>query len=79
MDGRQRSMIFAKFKILGVTTADPQRVILSDILRRKVTSRAELSYTDAQEILADLDARIEAKEAAETAAAQDAAAEQVTP
>jgi hypothetical protein len=79
VDGRQRSQIFAKFKILGVTKADAQREILTDILHREVSSRAGLSYVDAQAVLADLDARIEAKEAAETAAAQDADAEQVTP
>ena len=50
--------------------------MLSDILRRPVSSRASLSYGDADAVLKDLQARVEAKEAArreEAAAEQDAA------
>jgi hypothetical protein len=75
IDGRQRSQIFAKLTILGITDAAQQRTILGDILRRPVSSRAGLSYRDAETVLKDLTARVEAKEAAEEAAEQDAAAE----
>jgi hypothetical protein len=77
IDGRQRSQIFAKLTILAITDATQQRTVLSDILRRKVTSRAELSWRDAEKVLEDLTARVEAKEAAlasvQAAAEQDAA------
>jgi hypothetical protein len=75
IDGRQRSQIFAKFAILGLTDAAQQRTVLGDILRRPVSSRAGLSYRDAETVLKDLTGRVEAKEAAEAAAEQDAAAE----
>lgn len=75
IDGRQRSQIFAKLTLLGITDAAQQRTVLGDILRRPVSSRAGLSYRDAEAVLKDLTARVEAKEAAEAAAAQDAAAE----
>ena len=74
IDGRQRSQIFAKFAILGITDATTQRETLAGILRRPVSSRASLSYRDAEAVLKDLQGRVEAKEAAE--AAQQAAAEQ---
>ena len=75
LDGRQRSQIFAKFTLLGITDATTQRETLAGILRRPVSSRASLSYRDAEAVLKDLQGRIEAKEAAEEAAEQDAAAE----
>jgi len=75
IDGRQRSLIFAKFGILGITDADQQRQTLGGILGRDVSSRKGLSYRDAELVLKDLQQRVEAKEAAEAAAAQQDAAE----
>ncbi len=77
LDGRQRSQIFAKFRVLGIADADKQRAVLSDILGRGVSSRKGLSRMDADKVLEDLQARVEAKEAADEAQAateaQDAA------
>jgi hypothetical protein len=75
IDGRQRSQIFKRFADLGISTPTAQRAILGDILHREVSSRAGLSWVDAETVLKDLQARVEAKEAAVEAAAQDAAAE----
>lgn len=81
IDGRQRSLIFARLTEL---TTDPpaQRRILSGILGHDVTSRKDIEHLPrlaAEKVLKDLETRAEAKKAAEeaakTAEEQDAATE----
>ena len=57
IDGKQRSQIFAAFKILGISEAEQQRATLAAILGREVSSRKGLSYTEAERVLKDLNAR----------------------
>lgn len=65
IDGRQRSRIFAAFKILGIGEAEAQRATLAEILGREVSSRKGLSYAEAEEVLKVLDARKAAAKRAE--------------